>query len=59
MMCRKYNGRVILDGYSDLKCWACCKDYTVVLRVLTRQYRNEIRMWRIFGSVGTGLWVEE
>ena len=49
----------MVDGYGDVRCWACGKDYTVPVREPTEQDRKEIRTWNSFQAVTSWGGVEE
>ena len=59
MCCVKCQGLVMVDGYGDLRCCACSKDYTVPIRKPTAQDRKEIRTWNSFHAVTSWPGVEE
>ena len=59
MRCVKCQGLVMVDGYGDVRCWACGKDYTVPVREPTEQDRKEIRTWNSFQAVTSWGGVEE
>ena len=48
MRCVKCDGKVLVDGYGDLRCCSCSKDYAYPVRKPTAQDRKEIRTWNMF-----------